>query len=271
MEESCEPYSQEYVKLRKPNSTMDATDRTPENVNGLVLKWRSGESTPKEQRELSNIIEDRVRFILSKVRIPNTYFTEREELVSIGILAAFDRMLHWSEDKGDFLTFSYFRIQGSVIDHFRRVDPMPRPARVVIGKTRKASNRLEQKLGRPPTSTEISEVTGVPVEDIESAVLMSNSRQQISIYMPDTGSEDDSDMLSVIAGDEDYEPTLAGVEVEAAFQTLPERSREIMTDFYIRDISQPDIAKRQGLTIARISQIRMRCIEDLRGELDRAV
>jgi len=244
---------------------MSADLRQPEVVNSLVAKRCEGRLTREEEAHLVFVVQDRVDWILSQLRVPQSEMFDREDLISIGVCAAFDRMDHWSEDKGDFLTFSYFRIHGSIIDYMRKMDPVPRAARAIIGSVRKESRRLEQANGEEPSVSQLSESTGIAAEDIRNAEYMANARTRYSLNMVMGDSEEGAELLVILPGDEDEDDCddMLTPEMIAAIGKMPKRDQLILQDFYVRDIPQRDIALRYELTEARISQIRQKCIRQL--------
>ncbi|MDI6402546.1 sigma-70 family RNA polymerase sigma factor, partial [Balneolaceae bacterium ANBcel3] len=106
-----------------------------------------------------------VRSIIGKIKRPDHPLTHREDLESAGIsglLQALDNYDH--EKKIQFNTFAYYRIRGSVIDYLRKVDQIPRVQRSNYGKALEISDKLAQKLGRPPEDDEIAEALDMTLE-----------------------------------------------------------------------------------------------------------
>tara|TARA_R110000868_G_scaffold176609_1_gene414468 strand:- start:6549 stop:7319 length:771 start_codon:yes stop_codon:yes gene_type:complete len=238
-----------------------------DRINICIEKWRSGEATFLEERELSRAIDFRVRYILNKVRVPDGY--ELDDLVSVGTIAAFECAERWVPEQGDFMSFSFARIRGAIHDYLRKMDSVSRPLRVMIGKVNEASRRVSQKLGREPTVNDICKELDVPREDVLAAIMASRTRESISIHNPvEHNSLGDAEVIDfLIDKDDQFNSLDLSSDLQTGLNRLPERSRMILFDFYMRDMSQRDIANRHGLTEARISQIRQTSLESLKGFL----
>lgn len=242
-------------------------------VNDLVTCWKNGTATYPERLELSNILTATARHIQATIRLPENYHTDDADLVSIGIVAALEAMQRWSEVRGDFLTFSYARVRGAMYDHLRSIDPLPRAVRSNLGEINSAMARLQQSYGATITTTDIQDETGLSRGEIERALTMQRLRYHESLFSSVNTTSDDTDIVMEFLPQEDERPErrMMSVDVNSLLLKLSRRDESIMRDYYLRDLSQAECAKKYRLTEARISQIRHRALERMREHWEQTV
>lgn len=235
-------------------------------VNELIEKWRSGLATFQEGRELSAALDFRVKYILGKIKVPASY--DETDFISVGLTAALECAERWEPDQGDFMTFSFARIRGAMYDYLRKQDSVSRPSRAIIGEVHTATRKIEQVMGRDARVSDISDTTGISVDDIRKAMRAQLSRETVSLFITVSEDDDNTDLIEIIEDEEtSNEMDMLSADLEFALNTLSDRSRMILFDFYMRDMSQRDIAARHGLTEARISQIRQSSLAKMRKYL----
>ena len=133
--------------------------------------------------------------------------------------------------------------------------------------------RLEQRLGRMPTSEELAEALDLPVDKIEW--MLQVSWYPISLEMPVHEGEDDEAELAAFIEDRDA-PAPAQVayqqilreRIRAVLDTLPPREAQVIRLRYGLDGRPPltleEIAHKFGLTRERIRQIENKALRRLR-------
>ena len=133
--------------------------------------------------------------------------------------------------------------------------------RAQLVKTARAD--LEQKLGREPTLSELSDATGFDAEDIavcENATAATDSLQR------ETG--DEGFTLEQILGDYGMEDKLIEhVALKEAINALPERERVAIVLRYYRGMTQDDAAKVMGVSQVQVSRLERRAVIRLRSSL----
>lgn len=238
-----------------------------EEVNALIVQWSAGRLTHAHEARLCSLVECRVKTILARIPIPPSANVEREDLIQIGACAAFECAPRWDGEASDFWTFSFARIRGAIYDHMRKVDPVPRSLRTILGRVNKARRTLAQKNGDEAGAIEIAEATGLPLEDVEQALAVGMTRENISLN--DVLDENDETELGLrVQTDNDgVDENAVHMEFRRAIARLPRRTSLVLYDVYVRDMPQRDVATRHKLTEARISQIRQAGLDEVRSML----
>ena len=135
----------------------------------------------------------------------------------------------------------------------------------------KASRRLEQELGREPTPIEISEVTGMSVEKIQTT--QRAVATPLSIDVP-VGEDEDTSIADLIPADAEYDPqhgasnTLLYEALEIAMVDLNTREKEIIKLRFGLDGGRvhtlEEVGLIYGLTRERIRQIENKALRKMR-------
>src|ERR1017187_4880685 len=109
--------------------------------------------TDKEQciKEYAPLVKRIAHHLM--LRLPSRWAaTNTTKAGMIGLLDAAGR---YDELRGaQFETFAAQRIRGSMLDELRQADWMPRSLRRDMRRIETAMNKLQQRLGRPPSETE---------------------------------------------------------------------------------------------------------------------
>ena len=161
-----------------------------------------------------------------------------------------------------FSTYAVPKISGE-IRRFLRDDGSVKVSRGLKERAmqlKQARSLLEQKLGREPTVSELSEQTGLALEDIataESAVMPAESLQR------ESGEEHFT--LEYVLGDYGQEERLVErFTLEEAIRQLPEREQMVIALRYFRGMTQDKAAKVLGVSQVQVSRLERRAMDGLR-------
>jgi RNA polymerase sporulation-specific sigma factor len=164
-----------------------------------------------------------------------------------------------------FSTYAVPKIAGE-IRRFLRDDGSIKVSRSLKERAQLVKNAradLEQKLGREPTLSELSDATGFDAEDIavcENATAATDSLQR------ETG--DEGFTLEQILGDYGMEDKLIEhVALKEAINALPECERVAIVLRYYRGMTQDDAAKVMGVSQVQVSRLERRAVIRLRSSL----
>jgi RNA polymerase sigma factor for flagellar operon FliA len=171
-----------------------------------------------------------------------------------------------------FETFATQRIRGAMLDELRGADWMSRGNRKHQRDIESALHRVEQRLGRAPTESEIAAEMGLPLADYQS--LLAKVRGTQLVYLEDIGGDDgENDFLDRHVAEEGADPLamlsdhrmrMALVE---AIKNLPEREQYVMSMYYEEDMNLKEIAAVLGVTESRVCQLHSQAIARLRTKL----
>ncbi|WP_309381574.1 FliA/WhiG family RNA polymerase sigma factor [Cerasicoccus frondis] len=226
----------------------------------------------KTRNELIEEFYPLVRTIVNSMLAHLPTCADAEELHSVGVtglIAAIDR--YEPRHAKTFKSYAGTRIRGAILDELRRMDALPRTRRAKVRKMRAAVEKLEQKLGRAPSDSELATELKLSPKQYEK---FRTSAEPVMFVSLDQGnsasSEDEPNLHETIADDRDV-PVLQRLErsemideVAQLIESLPERQRSIIVQYYYEGKRLSDIAEVFGVTEARICQIHSQAVTKLR-------
>ena len=120
--------------------------------------------------------------------------------------------------------------------------------------------------GREPKMSELSELCGVPVEELVSA--LDASCPVKSIYEP-IGSDSDGTCIGDLLSDDSDEigKTTDKIALAEALRALPEMQRKLIYLRYVKEMSQANTGRILGMTQVKVSREEKKIIEALRRAL----
>ena len=198
---------------------------------------------------------------------------ELDDLIQVGMIGLSDALTRFDAAQGvQFETFATQRIRGAMLDELRGNDWMSRGDRRHQRSIETAVHKLEQKLGRAPSESEISREMGLSL--VEYQELLGKVRGTQLIFLEDmNGSEGEEDYLDRHVADEDSSPLnrledqrMREALVEA-IKNLPEREQYVMSMYYEHDMNLKEIAAVLHVTESRVCQLHSQSIARLRSKL----
>ncbi|GAA3901861.1 hypothetical protein GCM10022207_83510 [Streptomyces lannensis] len=140
---------------------------------------------------------------------------------------------------------------------------MLQEARVQLAR---ANEELRSRLGRAPTTGELSDLMSLPEDEVVEAQLASNGYTSASLDAAIAGSEDGESVLADFIGDED-----AALELVEDFHALApmiaelgERDRRIIHWRFVEELTQAEIGERLGVSQMHVSRLITRLLARLR-------
>ena len=120
--------------------------------------------------------------------------------------------------------------------------------------------------GREPKMSELSELCGVPIEELVSA--LDASCPVKSIYEP-IGSDSDGACICDLLSDDSDEigKTTDKIALSEAIRSLPETQRKLIYLRYVKEMSQANTGRILGMTQVKVSREEKKIIEALRRAL----
>lgn len=209
--------------------------------------------------------------IISNIGLVHTVagrFTGRgvdyEDLFQIGCLGLIKAVDKFDESKGfAFSTYAVPVIMGEIRQFFRD-DSTIKISRSIKDASRKISSIREDFLlseGREPTVSELSEKTGLSVED--TAIALNASLPVFSL----TVNEDDT-MQEFTVPVESYETTVSDkIALLQVIDTLDEKDRMLIKCRYFDKLNQTKTAKIIGITQVQVSRREKKLLTFLRSKL----
>lgn len=196
-----------------------------------------------------------------------------DDLIQVGLIGLSEALTRYEASQGvQFETFATQRIRGAMIDELRENDWMSRGSRKSQKEIEGALTRLEHRLGRSPTESEIAAELGMALTEYQS--LLSKVKGTQLVYLEDmSGDEGDDGFLDRHMVDNEADPMqmlrnqrLRGALVQA-IKNLPEREQYIMSMYYEQDMNLKEIAAVLGITESRVCQLHSQSIARLRAKM----
>ncbi|MGW7237403.1 RNA polymerase sigma factor SigF [Streptomyces sp. NPDC054804] len=229
------------------------------------------EGTPEYQYTRNTLIEmnmSLVRFAAGRFRSRGP--EEMEDIVQvgmIGLIKAIDRFELTREV--EFTSFAVPYIVGEIKRFFRDTSwavHVPRRLQEARVQLARASEELRSRLGRTPTTKELSELMSLPEDEVVEAQLASNGYKSASLDAAINGSEDGEAALADFIGDEDA--ALGLVEdfhaLAPMIAELDERDRRIIHWRFVEELTQAQIGERLGVSQMHVSRLISRLLAHLR-------
>ena len=229
------------------------------------------EGTPEYQYARNTLIEmnlSLVRYAAGRFRSRGP--EEMEDIVQvgmIGLIKAIDRFELSREV--EFTSFAVPYIVGEIKRFFRDTSwavHVPRRLQEARVQLARASEELSSRLGRTPTTAELSELMSLPEEEIVEARLASNGYKSASLDAAIGGSEEGESVLADFIGNQD--PALGLVEdfhaLAPMIAELDERDRKIIHWRFVEELTQAQIAEHLGVSQMHVSRLITRLLTRLR-------
>ena len=197
---------------------------------------------------------------------------ELDDLIQVGMIGLNDALSRFDPGQGvQFETFATQRIRGAMLDELRGGDWMSRGDRRHQRSIEAAVHKLEQRLQRAPSESEIADEMGMILGDYQE--LLGKVRGTQLFYLEDLSGADGDDYLDRHVADEGANP-LAMLQdhrmreaLVEAIGKLPEREQHVMSMYYEHDMNLKEIAAVLGVTESRICQLHSQSIARLRSKL----
>lgn len=252
----------------------------------LIERSQAGDKAARE-----TLIEENLGLVRHIVKRFAGRGYDMEDLFQIGCIG-----LMKSIDKFDlnyevrFSTYAVPMIQGE-IKRFLRDDGLVKVSRTLKEngwKVKQAAQRLSQEYGREATLKELSEATGLSVEDIVMAMDANVEVESLykSVYQSDgneiylvdqvvggAGGAGHAGVGQTVTGsgasceDAEKEKVLNHMLLEQLLEQLEERERELIRMRYFQDKTQVEVAKYMGISQVQVSRMEKRILLQLREKV----
>ena len=234
---------------------------TDSMLNDLRLA-REGDRNAAEK-----LIEENSGLIWSIARRFFGRGTEPDDLYQLGCLGFLKAINGFDESFGtQFSTYAVPKISGE-IRRFLRDDGAIKVSRGIKEQAQQIKNarvHLEQKLGREPYLSELSEETGFTPEEIAFAETATGPAESLQ---RETG-EDGFTLEHVLSDAEGEERMLESVSLKLAVEKLPEKEKKTVFLRYYHGMTQDNAAKILGVSQVQVSRLEKKAMEHLREILE---
>jgi RNA polymerase sigma factor for flagellar operon FliA len=195
-----------------------------------------------------------------------------DDLIQAGLIGLLDAANNYDDAQGaQFETYAVQRIRGAMLDELRQADWLPRNVRKNLRQIETTISKLEQKLGRSPSETELAEEMNVPLPDYQQ--MLQDSRGHQLIYYEDLHDNEDADFFERHCVDNKLNPLDILEEggfrkvLVQAIQSLPDRERQMMGMYYEQELNLREIGEVLGVSESRVCQLHSQAVARLRVKL----
>lgn len=241
-------------------------------------------ATPEEEIELSKrikngdiaainrLVEANLRFVISVAKKYQNKGIPLVDLIQAGNLGILEAAKRWDESRGfKFISYAVWWIRQSIIQTISsecRTIRVPMNQIDYMNKIGKASEKLEQELGRNPSVEEIS--TEVNLSSDKVNLTLSSINKSLSLDMP-FKDEEVNCLLDVIPGsivtDNNIIQESVSQEIDTVLLKLSNRESDVLRMSFglgMEPMVLEEIAGRFGLGTERIRQIQNEAIDKIR-------
>lgn len=233
-----------------------------EHTIELLLRAKNGDKDAGEQ-----LVEENLGLVGSVVRRFENRGYDREDLFqigAIGLMKAIEKFDLSYEVR--FSTYAVPLVMGE-IRRFLRDDGMMKVSRSIKEsgwRVKKSREKLEQQLGRSVTIQELSDDTGLSVEEI--ALALDASEEVTSIYQT-VYQSDGSELYLVdkVADDEPQEEELLNrITVQQLLGMLEPKEQKLIILRYFEGRTQSVVADAMGMTQVQVSRMEKKILQKMR-------
>lgn len=205
-----------------------------------------------------------------KAKLPPS--VEVDDLIQAGMIGLLDAISRYEETHGaQFETYAVLRIRGAMLDELRNSDWLPRSMRQNMRKIEAAMSSLQQKLGHPPTESEVAKLLKLSLAEYQD-MLGDGGGHQLVYYEDFHDNEGNDSFLDRYAVD-DADPLRSLLDgdfrqaVIDAIDALPPREKILMGLYYEEEMNLKEIGAVMGVSESRVSQLHTQAVVRLRAAL----
>ncbi len=240
-------------------------------------------SVAGDQEAMHELIKRNLRFVISVAKKYQNRGLALSDLIGEGNVGLLTAARKFDPDQGvKFISYAVWWIRQSILAALAR---QGRTVRVPLNRTAdlsriiKASEILRQKMRREPTPEELSKLTGLSVDVVQSLAALNTGDVRLDAPMDPEG---DRSLIERFVADEmpDTEEEamnrFLNDEIETALSTLPPRDAKVLRLYFGleggREHTLEEIGSLLGVTRERVRQLRDRALKRLReGDVGRAL
>jgi RNA polymerase sigma-B factor len=253
------------VLARQAISAAGAHPRAEERA--LLLRWHNNRDVAARDALVERMMP-LARRVAARYRRRDETFDDLLQIAVIGLVKAIDRFEPGRETA--LSSYAVPTMLGELKRHFRDHGwalHVPRGLQERVFAVDDAEKALVRRLGRTPTSAEVSGVTGLGEEEILEAREAARALESVSLEDQRFGGGENAMTYAdgVGALDDNFERVEYETVLANALRALPERDRLVLRLRFAEDLTQTEIAERIGISQMHVSRLLRRTLDRLRA------
>ncbi len=194
----------------------------------------------------------------------------RDDMVDFATAGLMDAAEKFNPDKNvAFKNYAITRIKGAILDGARKLDYMSRNVRGLSNKIEGIYEKLEQKLNRMPSGSEMADELGISVNKFNKILYQIRG----SAFLADkdflfSGNEEYETLDTILSKEKSPIDKLLSAERENILKSHIEKleriEKTVILLYYYNDLTLVEIGKKLNLTESRICQLHGQAVRKLR-------
>jgi RNA polymerase sigma factor FliA len=232
----------------------------------------------KDAEERERLVSEhlpQVKYIARRIhdRLPS--HVPMDDLVHAGVVGLIDAVEKFDPSKNVQLrSYAKFRIRGAILDSLREMDWSPRHLRRQARRIEEAQRVLNLRLGRMATEPELAAELGMKLQDLQHLQGELGGLDLDSLQAESMDPQSDENAVNYLLGGPEKDPfslCLSGEmksHIESALEGLDEREKQLVTLYYLEELTMKEVGAVLGVGESRVSQIHSATMARLRVRLE---
>jgi RNA polymerase sigma factor for flagellar operon FliA len=215
-----------------------------------------------------------VKFIARRIHDRLPAQVPLDDLIHAGVVGLIDAVEKFDPGKNVQLkSYARFRIRGAILDSLREMDWSPRHLRRQARRIEEAHRELKLHLGRVATEPELAQELGMNLVDFQHLLGDLRGLELGSLQAETLDPKSDEDVVSYRPGGTDTDPFYLCLDGEirshiaSALEDLEEKERQVVTQYYLEELTMKEVGAVLGVGESRVSQIHSAAMARLRARL----
>ena len=248
---------------------------TPEEEAELATKIHKGGKEGEQARD--RLVSANLRFVVSVAKQYQNQGIFLTDLINEGNMGLVKAAEKFDETRGfKFISYAVWWIRQSIIEALAvksRIVRVPLNQVGIAGKVNRATEQFVQLNGRIPSTQELSQITGIDENTIESA--RDANSHTTSIDAPLGNEEGDNSMADILTSDDTSTNSDSQLDRESMNQFINDLLKEVLNEreqtiirescgIGVMEKSLEEIADEMGMTRERIRQVKEKAIRKIK-------
>lgn len=213
-----------------------------------------------------------VKLVAGRLNMYLGYTVEYDDLVGYGVFGLIDAIDKFDFEKGiKFETYASLRIRGSILDHIRKMDWIPRSVRQKQKQIENAVAKLEKEKGVNLKDKDIAAELGISLDEYRNWEGLTNVSNIASLdEFMEQGTESG---VKEFTNTTFVEPEQAVDREEVkkllmeSLELLTEKERKVVLLYYYEELTLKEVASVLEVSESRISQLHSKALEKMKKHL----